>query len=390
MRFFLVFLVLVSCGDQNIFIDKNDKDRADVLLDQAVLYYDEGSLKLAEETAEKAKILDPEETQIRYLLANVYLAKGGFDFFSLILNIIKKQDKDALSEVKDVSDLLKNFKDVFYLSEADITKMGTLSASTNSFFAGLDVYHPAIPGDVTSSDSPRSQVLALKSLNQTISILCPYIVSTDIRALYGTNSRYQCEATPDASHQAESYFLFGISHLIEAIMFHRILLYEAENAETIENVTGNLARRANKLNTITMTQDNMPDYVAAVGLLKTDIDRILDTTNTASMLNETVRNFKIAANAFGEIPGLPSSVTGSIKDQLKAMDEAIAKVGSGTQNAQGSVFKDQLNKELLPKLTESIAKFKAKFPEETDKLKTVCDTFKQIAPEGTTLPTDCI
>lgn len=404
-------LLLTGCGSSNqIFVSSEDKERMDVLLQLGRFYYDQGEYDKAIEVAEKAKKINPLKEEVGQLLAGVYFAKGGFSFIDVLTKIVDLQSAttnstNSGSSSEDTSDLLGKFGSLLSLNETDLQNMSSgVSVSENQFLKGLDVYYPANPGNFSDTSAPRGKVQTLRLINQTISALCPFVTDASVKAKSDDNIRYQCDsANSKMRRKGQSHFLFAVAHLIEAIAFHMVLLYEpssfgASSTGTNSTLTGNLVARATRLNSIEISASIIGDYVEAINQLKVDIDKIL-TTAAGTMLNQTVLNFNMAALAFKSIPGMPKSVSTNIESQLEKLEKAVEQAGKQKDNvdAQASIFKEQLNKKLVPKLKESIGKFNEQIAangdlsaEEEEQLDQVCKAFESIITDTTeTLPDVC-
>ena len=402
----------VACNPNEVFVDPADKQRVDVLLQRGRLHYDQGDFDEAIAAAQEAAAIYPYQEDAGQLLASAYFGKAGFSFIEVLIKIVDLQGD--LSRSADTSDLLGVLSTLLELDEQDLEAMTDgKSVSENQFLSGLDVFYPQNPGNYNEAGTPRNSVSSLQFLNQAIAALCPFVTTAELvtQMSQDGNIRYTCTKSPAVmDNGAQSLFLFALAHLIEAISFHMVLLYEpasfadelaTESSSTESSstgLTGNLAARADKINASEITASTVGDYVAAVEQLQVDIDKVLNTTS-GSMLNQTVLNFNMAAVAFKNIPGMPDSVSESIEKQLTKLEEAVAKAGQqkDSVDAQAGVFKQQLNKSLVPKLTESIERFNTQIAangeltaEEEAQLDQVCTAFESII-SGTTesLPDAC-
>ena len=395
MRWFahtLVLATVLGCGASTsfnkVFTTKEDEERLDSLLVRGRLAYDKGEFDEAISTLEEASSLAPNSERAAQTLSYSYLGKAGIFPFTIISKLMTQQAKSSTTGAStDAASALTDFAVLLNLTPTDLGKMGTLHQSSTTLLAGLDVYRPFSPGEYTSADAPRGQVDTLKYLSKALVAICPFV---DV-SLLGDDPRYaKCKTTKGtATQKSQSYLITALGHLIEAVAFNTMLLYGTTTGAN----SGNLFRRAEAIQSAKYDNSTLlKDYVAAIADLKGDIDSIF-STSTGSMLEDTLVDLRMAVTAFGNIPGVPKTVTSKAKKALTSLEDAATTAGAKKDSisAQTSALRTQMNSAVVKKIRTSVDAF-AQSPDgkaKVDDVKSVCNSLLSILGGTKDLPDSC-
>lgn len=373
---FIFFLTFLACGDDGnfnpnaIFVTDHDEDRVDVLLARATIALDRKKLDKAEELATEAYNRNPDNIDASKLLANVYLSQVNLSVTGIAQRIaddLKVSDSSTASDT-DALDVLGLLGDVISLSVADYEILGTRTEPKSSFFTGLPLIYPSEPGDHTNSDSPRNKLKSLRLINKAIVVLCPFISPSVTEGF--SDPRHNCsEATNSTvSERAQVNFSFALAHLLEAVHFNSVLMYN-ENSQASETSTqvienSHLFKKVKAIENVSFTLDNVTEYSDAVDELLDDINAIYKPNDSNSLLVATMIDLRVANEALSRIEDLPDDLLLKIQGVLTKIQSSVDAAG-GTKTDilnQSNALKDQLNTSLVSRLGTSITEFVNKIP----------------------------
>jgi hypothetical protein len=416
-----------ACGkDTNInqiFKISGEDERIDTLLALGRIHYDRGEHEKAGVYASEAYEINHNNEKAAILYAYVLLGQVGIDPFSMAGAIIKKTEDEAAAKVAAAkgaklaetasttsgASALSDFATLINIEKKDIELMGKVEDSELAIFADIPIF---VPAKADAEGGPRTTNNTLVHIKQAVDVICPFIASA---ARVEGYSRHTCtSATGVMKFQSKSHFLWALAHLGEALAFNSAMLYSPTTTGTLTASatpdTG-LFKRATALSTkgSSVTIDGIADYVAAVIELKTNVAQIFDTASD-SMLFATLSDLTAVTLAFGQIAGMPDTITKKITAGLATIKELGSKLSTGADSEldqRTAALKLQMSKTLNTSLKTSIDAFSAKYSEEemaklstadqetvTKNKETLCTTYKDLSgfsagDTSAALPTGC-
>lgn len=436
--FFGMMVMLSACGaDSNvnkfIFSNQGDDEEFEPLVERAQLLYDQGDMDKAAELAQKAIVVEPTNEKARILMGYISLSQAGVDPFIIADRLIALSKTDAEDDGSTCSSLsssggggsaastLTAMSCLLNLSDTDYEKMGSFEDSEDvpSIFANYPVLLPNSPGYLfneetgeTDPDSMRSQVGTLYYLNKAIEFVCPFVNHSATGVIYSDDARHNCtEVTYHRHLTTKAHLVWGLAHLIEALAFNTILLYEGDGSTTLaESSSGGFS--SNLLNRVTALNNanefsSLSEYANTLTTLKSNVDTVFklpegDESAGASMLQSTLINLKTTSGAFGAISGMPDSMTKSIEEVITKIEEIAGKLqdsGSGSESEldkQSRALQGQFNEKAVTQMEESIEEYTSQVNEEdiSEQEKTeICDAYSAFSdgvdPTKTNTPTLC-
>jgi hypothetical protein len=391
--FGVVLLFIASCGNQSvnkIFVTNRDLKRMDVLLTKAQAYYDQQKFSSAVASAEKAYAINPNHERAAQLLAYSKLGASGVDIFSLVEVLAQ------IATAPSLSALLVQVENLLHINTQSLVDMSTsFDEGSAPYFTGLGLYLPATPGNYLDPTSPRGKIPVLYSVNEVISILCPFVPAS----LKRTGTRYQCKAaTGHSAHPDQTYMLYALGHLVEAVVFNAELFYPTNVVSTTNGndpiANSHLMARIKALGAVRTssltTLSEFTVFVNALTALETTFNAVLNP-NTGSMEAELVQDFTVMADSLAAIAGLPTSVTTSINSALSSLKTAQA--SDNLASLQATYKQQAFNKfgdSFVASASAAIDKAKAVGGTD-EQVAAVCTALKALLGKtSSSLPTQCV
>jgi hypothetical protein len=393
-RSFVFFLTLLACGGNpnTLFVSKYDRNRIDVLITRAKIEEDRNNLTKAEEYALQAYTRNPNNQISARLLASIYIGQAQLSLLD-IAGRISTDLKTSTGSSKNTQalDVLGVLQDVVGISDADFEKLGSKNVS-KELFKDLDVINPFKPGSFTDTSSPRYKITALKLLNKSIFLLCPFIPAS---ATSGSqDSRHKCTKNTNSTVEgkAQVLFAFAMSHLLEAIYFNAVIQYsnklQSSSSSTEVTQNSNLFKRVRVLETTTFEASFVQKYEKAIPELLENLQTIFDLDPT-SMLTATMVDLRVTAQSIAAIDGFPTSMIEKIQGVITTIDAAVAKAGKAQNDLtnQTDQLRKQLSSSILSKLNTTAGPLIDKIEKNNGDISTICDSIKKIP--GITVPDVC-
>lgn len=402
MKQLLVLFLLLSCDSpllvDSIFVSKEDKERIDFLLTQAQSYLDSDDLDEAEKISLKAYNLNKDYHQSVKMLGKLYFEQSGLTIFDIAKSVNQKSEGKKGSSS---SNQLSNFSSIIPMTVDDYKKLGDLDKGSGAF-SGIEIFLPYNElGNVDDANSPRGGFKTIKLLNQVIKIYCPFISKSAISGSEDTRHSGCGNGSTLGESNAYFNFIFGLSHLLEAIIFFKVINYKTEDINLTSELDNNLMRRVNQIKEMQSKELSFADislFTEAVLELKGNIDSIL-SLDKGSMLSTVFMNMQTFVSSLASIEGVPDSLIESIQTSLDEIKEKTAKVG-GDMNKQSDLamnFRVELEEKLASSLGSSISGFvekassvEAPAGKEADKVQAIagiCDAFSAITSATSSVKT---
>lgn len=405
MRLFILGLLLLSCGPgsnpNQMYVPPRDKERIDALLVKADMAYDRGRLSDARDAAEKAYEINKSNMPAAVSLANIIIEQANLSLLDIAYKIANDLGGVKSSSTAKAADVLGSLVAIVGLHTSDLDLLGTKKTSQNPFFTDLDLYYPHTPGLVTELDSPRFQVPLLRSINQAIEILCPFVSETVTQATEQQRAKCKKVVDSEATNRATVHLTYALAHLFEAVIFNAILTYsnstlQADN--TSSSTSSNLVLRATKLEKVAFSADNATNYFSAVLELVDNVNGVLDITD-GTMLTETMADITIAVKALEAISGVPKSLLTQLDAILTNIEKAVTNAGKSKDllTNKTQALKAQLSEVVVAKLGSSLSSFIGNIPPSQLKARQgdidkACASYKTLAKNSlqtVTLPAGC-
>ncbi len=409
-------LGLACCSEQTnplAYLSKpwSDKDAA-AFLSRSQILLDAGDYEGALVAAEKAFSLAPLQARMATQLSYAHLAVAGLDLFQLARKMIDKEtNKDApaatdppagtsepapaealnLLADESAAGQLASLADLVGLSESDYeaitlpgNKLGDLEGAPSSGpFAALPILLPKTAIDARESGSPT-----LEHIASAITVLCNFLPEEvkllgddgDIR-----HTSESCE--PGArrpTQEGKAKFVWAIAHLIEAVAFHQVVLYQPSGT------TPQLLQRSQVLSTYSQSA-SITAYVKAVTELASVVDVVMPVDpalTRTSMLTAMFNDLETVSRTFTQMPNIPEKLAGGIVrslDQLKGQKEKLGQKPGVDGNS--TVLKDQLTSGLATELKKQIEGKEAEGQLSPKEKADVCEAYQSISSEGLSLCT---
>ncbi len=405
MRLFILSLLVFSCGPgsnpNQVFVTSRDKERIDALLVKADIGLDRGRLSDARDAAEKAYEKNKNNMTAAVTLANIIIEQANLSLLDIAYKIANDLGGAKTSSTAKASDILGTLAGIVGLQASDLDKIATKKASQNPFFTDLDVYYPLTPGLLSKLDSPRFQMPLLRSINQAIEILCPFVKESVTQATEQQRAKCKKVADSEITNRATVHLSYALAHLFEAVIFNSILTYANGTfklASTDSATTSNLFLRAGKLQNVPFNATNASNYFSAVLELVDNINNVLDITDE-SMLTETMADITIAVKSLEAITGVPKSLIGQLDAVLTNIEKAVTSAGKSKDLLidKTKAFKAQLSEAVVSKLGDSLASFIGNIPSSELKsrqadIDRACASYKTLANNSlqtVSLPAGC-
>jgi hypothetical protein len=384
---FAIF-VLSNCGSSNvnqIFVSKDQSEALDVLLFNAQYQYDKGEFKKAQEFADKAHKISPNNEDVGIILGYINLALGGIDTFNLAIGLIeagkaKTDSKLTAAKSKNAVQTLGSLGAILEMSEEDVQKLGTLtSAEDKELFEDYDLIYPDSVVDVHKN----TEVNTAKYMNKAISFICPFVddevkIEEDDRT-----SKDNCAPTENSRYnQTKSHFIWAFANLAEALMYYAVVFYQQEDAKK-----SNFEMRVDTL------EENKDDigiasYISYITQLTEDVDSVFQFDDSESQLRGILNGLTATSKAFSRMAGLPESVTKGINKGIDSINEkSKAASGASTEDKQASVLKSQFTDTLSKQLSAQITANAA--TASTAEIEEMCDAYENIGGGVGTKPETC-
>lgn len=357
-------LVTVSCGSSSNFNQLWPSDEGtDQLLVEAQVKYDQGEFSAAESLALKAVGKNPNHLDAAVLLGYIYLSLGGVDTYQLAekLNGLNSSSSTALQSSKKsgANDTLADLSSIINVTDADIAKLGTsittLAEEDKDVTLSSDIFEESdvfVPKDVDTD--LRNSVSTLSYMNKAILAICRFVdsqaTSDDAKVKTADNTRHassDCDDVEDNGKPlAQAHFLWAFTHLTEALVFQQVLLYASDSVESQQNNASdsNFANAAGSLDASQLTT-----FANQVSDLNTAMNLVFNTSSEQSMISETLVAIDSVNKAFGQMAGLPESMTSSISESMQQITSLGDTLGGGTSNNTKA-----LKGELTQDITKSV------------------------------------
>lgn len=391
-------LCLTACSERSNFLRLVAKPWADkdasAQLSRSEILFDAGDYEGALAAAEAAYALAPEQGRIATQLGYTHLGVAGLDLFHLARRMMEKKEGEASgtenSEKKGLAGQMDTLATLVGLGASDFeaitlpgNRLGSLEgAPLSGPFSSLPVLLPKTAPEARVSSSPTLQHIAA-----AVSALCPFMPA-DLK-LEG-DARYEDESCAGdvraPVEEGKALFVWAIAHLVEALAFHGVVLYQPEGGGP------HLIRRSESLRNVSQ-QGSLLAYVNAVQELAAVMDVIMPTTPAAaknSMLGAMFNDLELVARTFQRMAGIPDEIAGGIvrsladlkgqRDQLASRPEPAE-----DQDSSSLVLKDQLtaslSQELKAQITQKSEAGELSAAEKSD----VCAAYRSISSEALTV-----
>lgn len=353
--------ILASCGEDSnfnsfFFADEGKTETVAEILAEADAEYNLGNFGDAQQLAEKAYNKDPNNEEAAVLLGYIYMSLAGVDSFQLASSLIEQSATETAktktgtatsSSDCDSSDgavkALCQLGDILGLTADDSKKLTTDSGSASYRFPKQ------------ASEAREAQVKVIELVNKAISYICPF-VNTEAKVLIANDSSRSSddsrhaasackEGTKSGLLDAKSHYIWAFSHLIEGIAFYAVFTEQLTPLQA--EIEG-------------LDTSNPLTFVTELATISTAIDTILPTEAekaSDSMLTAIFNDLDAAALAFGQIPGIPESITSSITEavaELKEQTKGISTDSIEGGDASAAAMKDQLTTEITSEVQSKI------------------------------------
>ena len=396
----LLPLLLTSCGEDgninSIFTSSEHEEALDALVYKAERLYDDGEYEQALETLEKAGKINNTLEDVNVLKSYVYLSLAKIDAFQITKNLINLSN-DKSSNNDDAADTLGKLSSIVGISKDDIEQYLGDEEKADTLpdeFQAIPLYLPRSAEEARTSES-----LVVSNLNKAIATICPYVndgakpksdADTNAAADY-RHTEEQCQKFAGERYlNGKSHLVWILAHLTEALAFHSVVLYTEENQSS-----PSLLRRADALEKIPQTLENLSTYVSAVKSLSDSIEQILPTEKekaAKSMLTGIFNDLNSVQLGLAEIAGVPDSVKKSLNDAITTLTEQKEKLqqSASTDDTQSedkdlgaAALKDQLTSTIKTQVgdqvTELLEKQNDATAEEKKQLVEACAAYEIIA-----------
>ena len=394
-------LAVMGCSEaaniNGLIAGDSNKGSVFHLLERAQHFYDKAEFDTALDYARVAYDTDPRNEDVGLMLGYVHMALAGIDSLQLIKNMMEQNSTPTPTPTPapglmladgNAGSTLSGLSKILGMDDSERQEL-TLAGNRIGNVEGAPKTGPfkslpvLLPKSATEArDGPTKTV---HNIFLAIYYICPF-VDDDVKIREGLGDPRHTSVYCDASdntvkNSAKLHYLWAVAHLIEAIAFHGVVLYQPDG------VTPNLIKRSDALGSSAGLDLNA--YIKAVSDLATTVDVILPTRREQardSMLNAMFNDFDAASRGFGKLAGIPDSVTGSITSSLAKLKEQQAKAGAKQEGAgvdSGSgAMKEQLTSGLSGNLKKQI-EAKDKAGELTPAKKTeLCSAYQSISSEA--------
>lgn len=391
----ILLFAITACGEASningFMMTKGQKTALDVLVFKARQAYDKGDFATADEFANQAYEINPDNEEVAILSGYINLSMAGIDAFQLAKGLINKSSKSS----GNADDALSPLASILGLTSEDLsTKVGTLQESKLATFASYPIIKPSC------ADDARIALDKLARANKAVQRVCPFVAAGLKLSSEPRHSATACVPSKNILHAAsKANFLWAFSHLTEALAFYSAFSYST----TGDGVT-NLQGRVNAVSALKPDSlAGIQELVTASTELAASIEDVLPvaasgicagkTTQMVAMLND----LKATSLGFANLPGVPEKLTKSIVGAIDKIEQFSKNIPNTDQaaSAQQDALKGQLTKAIAEKLGSKISDLKASNPDVSDEdISKMCDSFDSIAGAGAetgqvTKPTEC-
>jgi len=294
-------ILLVSCGSSTsvngiLFGKGSSADRYDALYDKARMEYDRGEYANAGLTLDSILNRYPASVDAAELRSYAYLGEAGLSFFDIVKVIaLSASDAADLEDGKVKTCITKNTEAISKLScmlDVDISSL----SSTGKTIADIRASNPA-----------------LVKINNAIKMLCPYAAS----AIKVTgDARHTCTTIRGVNSTVggKGVFMWALLHLLEGSALN-------QEVTRLQAVASSLSASASASN-----------LASSIEILSKAVAATVTTTSGENIITALDNDLSAVANAIANLPGVPSSVSTSIK----TIKEKLAQAGTGTTSSSTS------------------------------------------------------
>lgn len=394
----LGLLILVSCSSStNVMglIAKPQAQRdAGALLSRSKILMDQGQYAEALDLAEHAFQLAPDCAACAIQVGYGHLSVAGLDLFQLIRKMLTKDsatadppsfallaDSNAAGQLASLATLVGLQAEDYTAITLDGNRLGSLEGAPSSGpFRSLPVLLPK-----TAPLARESTSATLWHIAQATQVICPFMPD-EVKLLgSGGDIRHNdpsCQREGNTGElRANALFIWAMSHLVEAIAFHEVVLYQPDG------VLPNLQKRAALLEDKTIIT-SLVEYIGAVKDLASVVDLILPTQAEdaeVSMLTAMFNDLQTVSLAFQNMLAVPPALSQGIIDsiqELQGQKDKISGSSSGQKDNTSVAFKDQLTAGMANELQKQItAKIDAGQLSDKDKTD-LCSAYRQISTQA--------
>lgn len=380
--FCLLFMIVLSCGSESnpfgYLTPKTHKEAFDVHLALARIYFDRGELTKALTHGEKAFKLNPLSESAAVVLGFTYLGLAAITPFGLI-EALSKSDQDKKSDQSENSEnnsennsastALGGMGQVLLLNEDDFKLLG----HKNIDDPDLPVIEPVC------AQTARSTVEKLKLVNKAISVICAFV---DSNARLLDETRHACDSTTGKrTKRTMSHLLWAFTHLVEALAFHSVVTFS-----TTDKGKTNLELRVDKIQDFNVTDiSQIPIFIQKLDQLVSLIDKVFPVSGKCSetmpqtQLIGLVNDLVSVSAAFGNMNGVPESLTKSIKESVAQLEKAKEKTsGLSIAEEQSKALKADFTKKMSQVIATKINETSSGNLSEEQKAK-VCKSYQNIS-----------
>ncbi len=395
----LILLQLMGCSPATnvlgLIAAGSIEDDAGAMLSRSKLQVDEGDYQGALDSAQRAFQLAPDCAACAVQLGYCHLGVAGLDLFQLAKKMLDNASEEGSSEAEtsapalaesNAAGQLASLATLVGLTDEDYAaitlpgnRLGALEgAPSTGPFRSLPVLLPKTATDARDSDSST-----LHHIARAVEVICPFMNETvkimgeagDIR-----HTDPSCERSEGpAKVQSNALFIWAMAHLVEAIAFHGVVLYQPDGA------VPHLQQRAALLENRSIIT-SLSEYVASVKDLAAVVDIILPTESEAaraSMLTAMFNDLQTVSLAFQNMLAVPPSLSKGIVDAIAQLQGQKDQINTGGPKDSGSVaFKDQLTEGMATELKKQIStKIDSGQLNEQDKIE-LCSAYRQISTQA--------
>ena len=380
-RLFLLGGGIVACSEGQNILGKavtSQEKKGDIAyqLFQAEYLYDRGKFAKALSFAQSAHLLDPHNELASMLEGAIEFGLAGMDIFTLAKKLADQGTLQSNAKLSiaassgSSSDPLAALSVIFGISADEISAM-TLDGNRVTTADGKVVegapqsgifknYPLLLPK--SAADARQSGGNTIQHLARAVMALCG-VVGDEVKLLDppdvdARDASEACRTTPYTLEEVgKSRFLWAMAHLVEALAFRSIVLYAPDGT------TPNIEKRS----TVMSGSLSISDYLQGITQLSAVLDVIFPVdpaTSADSMLTAMVHDLETVDLAFSAMPGVPTSMTSSIKSAITQIKTQEAKInqtknsasGGGTQAGAGAqALKEQMTSQLSANLRTQIA-----------------------------------
>lgn len=408
-------LLLMACSERSnvlgLLVKPWVTKDAQAQLSRSEILFDAGDYQGALDAAEAAFALAPEQGRIATQLGYTHLGVAGLDLFHLARRMIEKQAEKKASTGHEANDLplvaegstststaeqMAAMADLVGLTADDYAaitlpgnRLGSLEgAPASGPFTALPVLLPK-----TAPEARDSESATLGHIAAAVRVLCPFM---EAHLKIQGDHRYNDESCAGEGEGEEgsrasvqdgkALFVWAIAHLVEALAFHQVVLYQPEGG------TPYLIKRSEALKEISQ-QGSILAYVTAIQELAAVMDIVMPTAPEAartSMLGAMFNDLEVVTRTFQSMAGIPPSLSGGIVgslEQLKGQREKLETRPGQTegQDKNSVVLKDQLTAGLGKELKEQITKKSEAGELSAAEKSEVCAAYQSISSEALTV-----